>query len=175
MLISLSSSDISAVGYETVICSPPRTNELRLLPGLDERVLALLHRGLPLVAEPHLARRLLDLAQAERVLPLRDRDQFRGRVGNHLVLEVGLEPVGADRVADDGARALVAAPPAAPGRAGGPLSPPRRGEAHQPLANRARVARQRFVESRERIARPPGEHRVVPVVEPVPAPEHTAR
>src|SRR3972149_3198270 len=148
MLISLSSSDISAVGYETVICSPPRTNELRLLPGLDERVLALLHRGLPLVAEPHLARRLLDLAQAERVLPLRDRDQFRGRVGNHLVLEVGLEPVGADRVADDGARALVAAPAAAPAapaaaaarasrrtraaapeRAGGDPLPARRGEA----------------------------------------------
>src|SRR5262249_30192214 len=57
----------------------------------------------PVVAEAHLARRLLHLGLAPGVFAVADLDQLLGRVGDHLAAEIFHQPVAPDRVADDGA------------------------------------------------------------------------
>ena len=135
-------------------------DEIGLLAGLDVRVLHLLDRLLPVVAESELARRLLHLAQRERILALRDGDELLGRVRNHLVLEIDLEPIGADGIADDWAVVEHTARVSRRQR--------RRRNPDDLLAQRARVPRHRRIELQVGRLRPPGEHRVVAVVVAVP-------
>ena len=64
-------------------------NQVGLLARLDVQRLHLLERRLPVVAEAHLARRLLHLGLAPGELALGDREQLLGRVGDHLGAELG--------------------------------------------------------------------------------------
>ncbi len=73
----------------------------RLLSRIEMLGLHVFERGVPVVPEPELGRRQLQLLDAPRVFALRDRDQFGRRVGEHFVLEVDLDRLRPDRVSDD--------------------------------------------------------------------------
>ena len=153
-------------------------NHFDLLARLDVGVLHLLHRGLPVVAEAHLARGLLRFTEAEGVLLLGDRDQLLGRVRDHLVDEIGLEAFGADRVADDRTFAVVSAAAtttaASTSASTAACRSTSRGhrragtESNDALAQCARVRRHRFIELAIRILEPPREHRIETVVVAIP-------
>ena len=156
-------------------------NEIRLLARLDVHVLHLLHRRLPIVTEPHFARRLPGLREAERILLLGDRDQFVGRVRNHRVAQVGREPLGADGITDN---RLVGGGRVARRRcrcrAGTSLSAARtrhdqcRRRADHARANGGRIPPHGVVEFLIRIGGPPGEERVVAVVIAIPDTDRVA-
>ena len=139
-------------------CSRQVAHQVGLAARLDVGVLDLLHRRFPVVAESHLPRRGLDLRQTERVLALGDRDQLLRRVGDHLVVEILLEPVRADRLAHDRPRVGTG---------------PRLG-ADDALAQGARVARERRVQLLGGLLHPPGKDRIVAVVVAEPAGDHAA-
>ena len=63
-------------------------HDRRLAAGRHVHALHLLDGALPVVAEPHLARRLLHLLLVPRELAVGERDELLGRVGNHLVGEI---------------------------------------------------------------------------------------
>ena len=95
----------------------------------------------------------LELALDPLELLQADGDQLVGRVRNHFVGEIGAQALGEHGVADD--RRLLAGP-----------------DADQVLAQRVAVRGQRLVEAAVRLARPPGEERIVAVVERVPVGQH---
>ncbi len=110
----------------------------RLAAGRHVLVLHRLERLHPVVAEPQLARRLLHLGFAPRVLAVADFDQLLRRVRDHLARKVLQESFAPDRISHDlvvgrrGLRGLAPSPaprpPPMPGPAAAagaaPASPP---------------------------------------------------
>ena len=73
----------------------------RLPAGRDRGLLDLLDRLLPVVAEAHLARRLLHLVLAPCEFLVGERDELLGRVRNHVVAQVANQAFAAARLALD--------------------------------------------------------------------------
>src|SRR2546423_625770 len=133
---------------------------------------------LPVVTVTKLARSLLHFVFAPGHFFFRKRDQFFRRVGNHFVLQFTDERVAPNRVADDvagvaGTRGYARSrwPLALPGPASRRIVPGAcalSSQTHYAFTEKGAVTGQGLVERFVRFFVPPGEDRIISIVERVP-------